>query len=753
MDQHRMAEYGHIAWLGFSTAVMLLCCLGSSLAESTAQSEEAGKQVSDMRVDFSYAFGLPHRMTVALPDSSDKTIIDEYSDKIELKWTYGNLSRIPLGAFVPLNCNWAADMWPEIDGHRPEKRTYSRTDGILPVLKTSYDDPDGTVDIEIAGGSTAAVTRISVRNNSAKPHRYSLVFAMNGWGEVPGCINEGDPLDYVLAGWNDRADRVLAIAVGAETPLRKDSPAKTIALEWNLKPGGTGTGWLVRPYKAYEADVPKLRAHDWAKEFEQGRDAWRKLLGRTVRFEIPDDGVRNAYYASIGDIFIMREPVAKGYIACSPGTEGYRCPNSGEASMAAVGLDQAGLHKEAALGYQISLDLQGKDGDWNDPTGWSHKAWGMAGFKAWTVMEHYKLTGDRAYLENVYPRMLACSRWQEKQRQRTRVMVSGKRPSYYGLMPRGQGDCGLDAGDGWYGYFIPHNAWAVYCDKLTLEAAEILGKPGDAKELQGIYDRAHDDLVDAIEKGAIEEDGYRWIPGSPGNPSGSRWGALNVAFPCEVLPVDHQLITGTLKYMNQHMSQGGLQLHTGWMADGMWVAMSLDNVAEIELARNNGDEAARLLYACLNHGTPLYTWCEERGQEPGTDKTSGDRQHLWTPVAIVRAVRDCMVIEEGDGLHLARGTARQWLAGGRRIGADKAPTHFGPVSYHMHYDANTRRVTGGVSFPNKPSMRWCVLHIRLPQGLAVKSVDAKSGASVLPDGSGIKWMKPAGDIDFIAEIR
>ena len=169
----------------------------------------------------------------------------------------------------------------------------------------------------------------------------------------------------------------------------------------------------MRPYSAYTADADNLRARDWAKEFERGKEVWRKLIGRTVRMRIPDENVGSGYYACIGDIFIMREPVSGYYIGSCPGTELYRCPNSAEASVAAICLDQVGLYKESELGFRMSLDEQGADGNWNDPRGWGHKWWSGSGFKSWAVMQHYKLTGDRAYLEHVYPRMLASSRWQE----------------------------------------------------------------------------------------------------------------------------------------------------------------------------------------------------------------------------------------------------------------------------------------------------------------------------------------------------
>ena len=180
--------------------------------------------------------------------------------------------------------------------------------------------------------------------------------------------------------------------------------------------------------------------------------------------------------------------------------------------------------------------------------------------------------------------------------------------------------------------------------------------------------------------------------------------------------------------------------------------MSLDNVAETHLARGNGDAAVKYLYAVLNHGTPLYTWCEERGQEPGSADNSGDYQHEWTPLAVVRLVRDMMVMESGDGLNLALGTERHWLASGKPVGITAAPTHFGPVSYQMQYDAAKSQVSGEAVFAENSTAAWSVLHIRLPGGLKVKSVNAESKATVLPDGSGIRWTAPRGTLKFQATV-
>jgi hypothetical protein len=444
---------------------------------------------------------------------------------------------------------------------------------------------------------------------------------------------------------------------------------------------------------------------------------------------------------------IMREPVGGGKIAGVPGTECYRAANSGEASIVAVALDQNGLHKESVFGYQVSIDMQSPEGDWNDYRGWGHSWWGASGFKSWVIMEHYRLTRDKRYLAEVYPRMVASSRFNERQRARSRT-TGGVRPLTYGLLPRGFGDCGMMNDDDMYGVFLPHNIWAVYADRCTLEAAEILGKTGDIAELRKIYETANTDLLAAMDRGAIREKGGRWIPGVPGKTSGSCWGVLNAAFPCALLPCDHELITGTLRKIESNISKGGQPIHTGWMADGAWVAITLDNVAEVHLARGDGDAAVKYLYSTLNHGTPLYTWCEERGQEPNTPKTSGDRQHLWTPVAVVRAIRDMLVMERGDGVDLAIATARSWLGPGRPVGIAGACTHFGPVTYRMRYDASRSTVAGEATFAEDSTAAWAVLHIRLPEGLRAKAVDEGSQAKVLADGSGIRWTTPRGTMKF-----
>lgn len=732
---------------------LVAVCLGG-LAALAAEGDAA--MVS--KVDFGYAFSTPHRMAVARPDDSDKTLLDLEPGSLKMVWTYENLLNIPVASFMTPAAVWGVRITPKIDDQPLARSVWSRGDGFLPILDNTYDDPRGKVRLEVVGGETACIVRATLINTGTAPAKFSLVCeSQRGFfGYNPGYVDPDAVRDCLLAGWGDRADRVIVLAVGADESAITN--ATTLNPILTLQPGETKTAWVVRPYRGYEADLPALRARDWAAELDVAKKEWSDLLGRSVRIRIPDPGVTNGFYACLGDLFIMREPVQGGYIAATPGTDGYRAANAGEAGIVAIALDQVGLHELSADGYRMCFDQQGDDGNWADPKGWGHLMWCMSGFKSWVIMEHYRLTGDRAYLEAVYPRMLASSRWQEKQRARARVMQDGQRPLTYGLMPRGMGDCGLKDGDDLYGVFLPHNIWSVYADRCSMEAAEILGKKDEAVELRRVYETAMADLMQSLDKGAIVADGYRWIPGVPGKTSGSRWGALNALFPCRLLEPDNELIVGTLKHIRSDMSPGGLPLNTGWMPKGMWVAIALDNLAESHLLRGESDEAADLLYATLNHGTPLYTWCEERGQEPGAKETTGDRQHLWTPVAVVRYLRDALVMEDGSTLHLARGTHRDWLGSGQSVGITSAPTHFGEVTYEMSHDPAAKRVRGKVVFPdvNSPgavTLTKAVLHLRLPGILRVTAVNPDSGATVLSGGNAIEWPSPSGEKEFDAKLE
>ena len=705
-------------------------------------------------VNFFYSFATPHRLTVALPDNSNKTLLDVYSDKLEISWTYDNLIYYPFDAYRTPRTDWKISIQPLINDKSFNSSKWERLDGYLPVLKNAYEDKDVSAIFEITGSDSAAIVKISLTNKSNVTQNIKIPFIHpGGWNGVnPGWIDTSLPTDYLLAGWFAPADKLLILGIGADNFPVDSVITNQMNMNWELKAGETKTGWLIRPYNSFTKDAAYLKTVNWQKKFDQSNETWRNLINQTSKIFIPDSGITNGFYAGIADLFIMREPIGKGYIGIVPGTEIYRSgPNPFEPAIVTVALDQIGLHAEAELGFRVNWDIQTADGDWSEPGGWSHTMWGASGYKAWALMEHFFTTNDTAFLVKRYPQMLACSRWQNSQRSKTKLNINGKKTLTYGLMPRGMGDGGMMDGKSLYGVYYTHNIWAVYNDSLAYKAAVILKKNNEAEELKEIYESAKSDLITSMELGAIkDEDGKRRLSSVPGKNTGSSWGLLNSVYPTGILPKNHELMNNTIDFNEKIMSPGGIPVHTGWMPEGMWVAITLNDFAEVHLARNEGSIANDFLYATLNHGTPLYTWCEERGQFPDTKEIAGDRQHLWTPVAVVRAIRDILIMEDRNTLHLMRGIAKGWLMSGEYLGIENAPSHFGDISYKVKYNKSISTIHGEIHFPKANQNFETIVHLPLPENMEISKV---LGASWLPDGSGIKITKCSGDITFEARVK
>jgi hypothetical protein len=462
--------------------------------------------------------------------------------------------------------------------------------------------------------------------------------------------------------------------------------------------------------------------------------------------------MEQAYYSCLGDLFIMQEPTAKGYIAGTAGTEVYRANNDAEPGMAVIDMDLAGLHQEAEQGYRMNLDSFNENGSWIGSGSWQTNYWWTSGWKTWVVMEHYYLTNDQAYLENVYPRMLADSLFLDNLQSENQDPNFRESPAY-GMITGGTADCGLADGQPLY---FSHNIWSVYKDRMTLEAAKILNKENDIPKLERMYQQNQQALLRCLEKGAIQEEGYCWIPGVPNSTAGSAWSSMHTLFPCRILDPFDDLITGSIHHYQSNISPGGLPMHTGFMVDGMWVSTTLDHLAMPHLLRGESDSFVKYLYAVLNHASPLYTWPEERGKDAHTTARSGDLQHLYSPAMVTMCIRYALLLEDGNDLHIARGAARNWLGSGKPLVIEQAPTHFGTVSWRMQYNSKEKQIKAIVEFPQttftKPLAK-AILHMNLPSGLTVKSINTESGATVLPDGSGVQWSEPKGVKKVVAMIE
>jgi hypothetical protein len=666
------------------------------------------------KVDFSYAFSAPHRICISLPEASKKCLVDSSKAGVAVSWSDDDLTSIPLGSFYGPKLKWFFNITAEVNDQLLEGVSWKRVDNRLPALEFKWKSEEAEIIMISASAKKHDVFKFTVKNLAGKTNKIGIFGKTKDLSFNTKWIDPDSKYNASLAHYGDRSDRVLFFSTEKADKLKSPS---NIDVVFDMKAGEEKTFYFIRPHKAIVDELESLMKHDWESELNVAINVWRKLLQKAVKLNIPDKMVEDAYYACFGDIFVARELNAVGVMAGLAGTNLYRCMNSCEPTIAATVLDQCGLYDESESVMKGILDLQDdKTGRWDDYRTWGHDIGWIPGPRSWWIKEHYLFTRDKKFLLSGFEHMYKHVKWAHSERQKTKIKNNdGTKPLTWGLLPRGMGDGGLMDGDDYYGYFIPSNVWHCFIIKLALWSAKELKLADKAKEVQGFLDDALECTLDAIRHGAIlESDGTKWIPGVPGKTSGSRFAATNSIYPCELIDPFDELANGTLKKLESNKSEGGIPKDLGWLKGGLWVALALDNLAYAHIEREEYDDAAAYLYPTLNHGTPLYTWCEERLPEPGAARITGDIQHTWTPHIVNRFLRDCLLMERGNILHVASVTDRSWLADGLSLGVERANTHFGIVKYSIKRE-NSKTIKVDFSLEEKIKPEKIVVHFRLPE--------------------------------------
>lgn len=686
-------------------------------------------QTKKTQVDFSYSFAEPHRLTICLPNSSHKTILDASSNQFQMAWSDHDCTEKPLGALVIYPLQWKVNFTAMVDSIQLKGVSWHRESNWIPAFCYEWEGNDIHIQARIISTEKGDVLLFDASNKGNKTRRITIDGLFCGVNINLKWQNYNYKYNVITPIAGDRGDRILMF--DPKPTVDKPLGREHMNVVFNLAPGAKYSHLFVRPNASYLDDIDKIAAINWKAEAEKGLQAWRDLIDKAPVLTLPDEKAYEAFKACLSDIFVMREKQADGKMAGLCGTEIYRAPNSFEPSFQAMALCRLGYYKEAKENLIFASQFQESDGNWNDMREWNRFMWGASGIKSYYTKEYYLQSKDKTFLEQQFPRMLASSRWSQKQRNITKA---NNKPdsAEWGLLPRGMGDCGLKDGDDLFGIFYPHNF--IHCMGLEVNAwaAKELGRDDVYQELYNNYKDLYDCIQKSLKVGVInEKDGTSWIPGTPNKTSGSRWGVAEAIYPTKIIDKNSPLAIGTMKQMQRNISEGGLPLDLGWMKGGLWVAVALDAMAYVDIIQGNADQAASYYYATLNHGTPLFSWCEERMPEKGTVKISGDRQHAWTPICVARFTRDMLVMEDEDkgNIWLTRAVPRWWYGVGEKIGVTHMPTQFGNISY-MIERTSKKRIQFSIALKDYDLSHPIKLQLRLPEKIKNLSTFAIQGAKV-----------------------
>ena len=367
------------------------------------------------------------------------------------------------------------------------------------------------------------------------------------------------------------------------------------------------------------------------------------------------------------------------------------------------------------------------------------------------LAEHFRLTGDMAWLRTNAPRMKANADWILRQRR----LLENNLPGGQRLWSKGLQPAHVVTPDSQSMHMQYYESEAYYW--LAVKAmAEMLARidprEGARMALEAEYYR--EDLVAAIDRSialtpvvAVRDGTYHsFIPFAPyvrgfaagawgwrrcqGHVGAIYWDTVQSAdpllSPAGLLSPDDPRVQGHLDVLEDRLllenekvakRTPGFDAEKDWFAHASWqYQCGLERHANIHLAAG---DAPNFLRSMLNQYavdivTNEYTFREHT--------TGGPPDKVFEESCFLERLRMMLVMEEGDVLWLARATPRAWLEQGKRIAVRNAPTHFGPVGYEIVSDVEHGLLVATVTLPSRNPPREVVLVLRHPNSAAITGV-------------------------------
>ncbi len=417
---------------------------------------------------------------------------------------------------------------------------------------------------------------------------------------------------------------------------------------------------------------------------------------RVGNIRVPDPDMQELLDASIRNIFQARD-IVDGLPAFQVGCCVYNSLWVVDAAFILEAAAYIGSALDARNGIEYLMSKQRPDGSIYILPNY-HKEMGIA---VWILYRHARLTGDKAWLEGMWPSL-----------ERLVDFIRHLRVRGGGLMPPGFTDGGLGSP------LFPapeysNDYWNLAGMKTAAEAAAWLGKDGIAAE----WRQAYEDYLGAFETDRTPylqtddfDNGYLPIVRNGNNPSNkAQWAFCHSVFPGRLYDPGDEFAEGMMRMLRATEAEG-IPYGSGWDSQGVWTYLA-SFYGHAWLWMGQREEAIRTLYNFANHASPTETWVEEqRPQDAGGEPTTGDMPHNWASAELIRFVRHLLVLERGETLHLLEGLPGQWIGPGNVTRLHHMPTSFGEISLDLEVSEDGAGAVLRLSPPDRQPPAEVILH-------------------------------------------
>jgi len=511
-----------------------------------------------------------------------------------------------------------------------------------------------------------------------------------------------------------------------------------------LAPGGSQHLDYAMPIVPLPEDSPEarqVRQADYGRVFAATMAFWEQFVLERSPFRIPELKVQEYLLAGTIANLLAVDKIGEDTITNVNKFHYHDWYGGCDPTNMLRAMDYMGLLEVTRDGFLFWRKMQFADGSFkmhNHP----HLAyWELFGWTLWGWHGHYRLTRDRDFLERVYPGVVEACAWQARE--------TSQDP--HGLWPTAT--IGDDA-------FLKNcrqtgqQFWTLAGLKYAIFLANEMGQPEDAVRFADQYER-FDAAFQPWLKAQTDQTGGYIPPALERTLDGNDWDNLMTLYP-EVLfdPMDPR-VEATLRHVRAEYQEGILQYiwPSAVAQDGDTFLFSeqpmlhywqTPNNTQVSLVRGTAwdqEWALKELYALLLHTTSTHL-PGEFGTVPWSTRECSSCFNILpqglTIAKTIEVIRNMLVREQGEDLHLLSAISPAWVQPGEKIEVRAAPTFFGPVDMTVTAAADRLTISLPTEFRNRPERLW----VRVPWFFETRRIEldsqeatAKDGAVLVPAGA------------------
>lgn len=442
---------------------------------------------------------------------------------------------------------------------------------------------------------------------------------------------------------------------------------------------GAQHAWTVVVALNPSADAPPRIS--FARAMARARRDWSEQTRGMVKIRIPEAKVQETYYRSVQQLLESRYQEQGQWVQTVNKLQ-YHAFWIRDAATITQALDLAGLHQAARQNLDFLLGWQHPDGLFISRSG---QLDGM-GQALWVLAEHARLTRDPEYARRLLPVFDRGMQW----------LAQSTAGEADGLLPFSDPkDNELVAGK-------------LSGDQLFAQAgmhhAVLLARLADDPQRAAQWDQQYRAFADHLRGRILQAiDRYGYLPPSLDRPDGQQWGNLWLAYPVALFDPASAAVRRSTNYLLRNYFREGVATYFDRRSLHHYLGFKL---LQGELAAGRAEVALRGFYDALAHTTSSHGGFEMGVPVKGTRRTRDNLSpHGMFSAEYIALLRNLLVREDSEGqVRILDGLSPAWVAPGKVVQIQQAPTASGPVSVALRGTRSGARLSWQA--PQGVQMTW-----------------------------------------------